>query len=135
MSVGVLIITHEGIATAMLETAASIFGKAPLPVQVLPAARDCDTEALRRRVKEKIDELDQGDGVLVLLDIYGSTPSNVACSVVDEDRVRVISGLNLPMLVRIFNYPALALPELAKKAVSGGKDGVFVCFGGESKNA
>ncbi len=135
MSVGVLIITHERIATAILETAVNIFGKRPLRVEVLPAARDCDTDALRSRVKEKIDDLNEGDGVLVLLDIYGSTPSNVACSVVDPDRVRVISGLNLPMLVRIFNYPTLALPELAKKAVSGGKDGVFDCRDSDSKNA
>lgn len=135
MSVGVLIITHEGIATAILDTAVNIFGKSPLRVEVLPAARDCDTDALRGRVVEKVDKLDDGDGVLVLLDIYGSTPSNVACSVVDQDRVKVISGLNLPMLVRIFNYPALPLPELAKKAVSGGKDGVFVCRDGGSKNA
>ena len=130
MSVGVLIITHEGIATAILDTAVNILGKCPLSVEVLPAARDCDTEALRNRVREKVDSLDEGDGVLVLLDIYGSTPSNVTCSVVNQDRVRVISGLNLPMLVRIFNYPDLGLAELADKAVSGGKDGVFICENG-----
>lgn len=130
MSVGVLIISHEGIAKAILDTAVNILGKCPLSVDVLPAARDCDTDALRDRVKEKVDKLDQGDGVLILLDIYGSTPSNVTCSVVDEDRVRVISGLNLPMLVRIFNYPTLGLSELADKAVSGGKDGVFICNDG-----
>ncbi len=135
MSVGVLIITHEGIATSILDTAVNIFGKSPLRVEVLPAARDCDTDALQKRVKEKVDKLNEGDGVLVLLDIYGSTPSNVACSVVDQNQVRVISGLNLPMLVRIFNYPALSLPELAKKAVSGGKDGVFVCDDVKTPNA
>lgn len=135
MSVGVLIVSHERIATAILETAVNILGECPLPVEVLPAARDCDTDALRNRIKEKVDELDDGDGVLVLLDIFGSTPSNVACSVVDPDRVRIVSGLNLPMLVRIFNYSTLALPELAEKAVSGGKDGVFICHDGESKDA
>ncbi len=135
MSVGVLIITHEGIASTILETAVNILGRCPLSVEVLPAARDCDTDALRKRVKKKVDDLDQGDGVLVLLDIYGSTPSNVVCSVVDQNRVRVISGLNLPMLVRIFNYPSLALPELADKAVSGGKDGVFICHNDDAKDA
>ncbi len=135
MSVGVLIISHEGIGSAILDTAVNILGKCPLSVEVLPAARDCDTDALRDRVKEKVDKLDQGDGVLILLDIYGSTPSNVACSVADEDRVRMISGLNLPMLVRIFNYSTLALADLADKAVSGGKDGVFVCPEDGSKNA
>ncbi len=134
MSVGVLIITHEGIASAILETAVNILGECPLPVEVLPAARDCDTEALRRRVGEKVDALDQGDGVLVLLDIYGSTPSNVACSVADKKRMRIISGVNLPMLVRVFNYPDLTLPELAEKALSGGRDGVFACPGGDGKD-
>lgn len=135
MSVGILIITHEGIAKAILETATNILGKCPLPVDVLPAARDCDTEALRRQVKEKVDALDQGAGVLVLLDIYGSTPSNVTCSVVDSERVRVISGINLPMMVRIFNYPELKLADLAEKAVSGGRDGVFICDSGRKQDA
>ncbi|MDX1514779.1 MAG: PTS fructose transporter subunit IIA [Gammaproteobacteria bacterium] len=135
MSVGLLIITHEGIADAILDTAVNIFGKCPLAVAVLPTARDCDTDVLRQRVTEKVDELDQGDGVLVLLDIYGSTPSNVACSVVDQDRVRVISGINLPMLVRVFNYCDLTLPELAEKALSGGRDGVLVCSEAGGKNA
>jgi len=135
MSVGVLIITHEGIADAILDTAVNILGKCPLSVAVLPAARDCDTDQLRQRVAQKVDEVDQGDGVLVLLDIYGSTPSNIACSVAEPDRVRVISGINLPMLVRVFNYCDLALPELAEKALSGGRDGVFVCSEGNDKNA
>ena len=134
MSVGVLIITHEGIASAILETAVNILGECPLPVEVLPAARDCDTETLRRRVGEKVDALDQGDGVLVLLDIYGSTPSNVACSVADQKRMRIIAGVNLPMLVRVFNYPDLTLPELAEKALSGGRDGVFACPRGGGKD-
>lgn len=135
MSVGLLIITHEGIANAILDTAVNILGKCPLTVDVLPAARDCDTDQLRKRVAQKVDELDQGDGVLVLLDIYGSTPSNVACSAVDQDRVRVISGINLPMLIRVFNYADLALPEIAAKAVSGGRDGVFVCTESENDDA
>ncbi len=134
MSVGVLIITHEGIASAILETAVNILGECPLPVEVLPAARDCDTEALRRRVGETVDALDQGDGVLVLLDLYGSTPSNVTCSVADQKRMRIIAGVNLPMLVRVFNYPDLTLPELAEKALSGGRDGVFACLGGGGKD-
>lgn len=135
MSVGLLIITHEGIANAVLDTAVNILGKCPLTVDILPAARDCDTDQLRKRVAQKVEELDRGDGVLVLLDIYGSTPSNVACSVVDQDRVRVISGINLPMLVRVFNYCDLSLPELAEKALSGGRDGIFICSEGGNRNA
>ncbi len=135
MSVGVLMITHEGIADAILDTAVHILGNCPMTVDVLPAARDCDTDLLRKRVAQKVDELDQGDGVLVLLDIYGSTPSNIACSVANQERIRVISGVNLPMLIRVLNYCDLGLAELAEKALSGGKDGVLVCSEVGNKNA
>lgn len=135
MSVGLLMITHEGIADALLDTAVNILGNCPMTVAILPAARDCDTDLLRKRVAQKVDELDQGDGVLVLLDIYGSTPSNIACGVADQKRVRVVSGVNLPMLVRVFNYCNLGLAELAEKALSGGKDGVLVCPEVGNKNA
>jgi len=127
MSVGLLIITHERIANAIVDTAVHMLGRSPLQVSVLPAPRDCDPDALRAEAFEHIDRLDTGAGVLVITDIYGSTPSNVACSLVDGERVLAVSGINLPMLVRVMNYPQLSLGELAEKAVSGGRDGVFAC--------
>ena len=96
-------------------------------MSILPAPRDCDPDELRAEALRQIERLDEGAGVLVITDIYGSTPSNVACSLVDGDRVLAVSGINLPMLVRVMNYPRLDLGELAGKAVSGGRDGVFAC--------
>ena len=127
MSVGLLVITHERIATAIIDAATSMLDGCPLKVEVLPAPRDCDPDELRREAGLRVQAIDQGDGVLVLTDIYGSTPSNVACSLVDGKRVLAVSGINLPMLVRVMNYPRLSLSELADKAVSGGRDGVFTC--------
>lgn len=127
MSVGLLVITHERIASAIVDTAIHMLGASPLPVKVLTAAGDCDPEALLAEARAGIEALDCGDGVLVFTDIYGSTPSNVACSLVDGRRVLAVSGMNLPMLVRVMNYPQLPLTELAEKAVSGGRDGVFAC--------
>jgi mannose PTS system EIIA component len=127
MSVGLLIITHERIASAIVDTAIGMLGSSPLPVKVLTAAGDCDPDRLRTEALAGIESLDQGDGVLVVTDIYGSTPSNVACSLVDGRRVLAVSGVNLPMLVRVMNYSTLPLTELAEKAVSGGRDGVFAC--------
>ena len=74
-------------------------------------------------------ELDTGDGVLVLTDVCGATPSNIACRLVSLGRVMVVSGLNLPMLMRILNYPNLSLEELAERAVSGGRQGIMLLPG------
>ncbi|MGC1953949.1 MAG: PTS fructose transporter subunit IIA [Gammaproteobacteria bacterium] len=131
MSVGLLIITHERIASVMADTAMAMLGRCPLPLAVLPVASDCDPDQLRKDAQAQVEMLDQGDGVLVLTDMYGSTPSNVAGSLIQIDRVQVVSGINLPMLVRVMNYPQLDLARLAEKAVSGGREGVFICPGQE----
>ncbi|CAK0770012.1 hypothetical protein CCP3SC15_4060003 [Gammaproteobacteria bacterium] len=70
--------------------------------------------------------LDQGDGVLVLTDMYGSTPSNIACRL-DSEKVRIVAGVNLPMLIRVLNYSYLSLEDLTNKAISGGRDGIIHC--------
>lgn len=68
-----------------------------------------------------------GDGVLVLTDIYGSTPGNIANRLFDAHGVAVIAGINVPMLIRVLNYPDLSLEELVNKAVTGGHDGIILC--------
>ena len=65
--------------------------------------------------------------MLVLTDMYGSTPSNIAVGLQREGRVDVVAGVNLPMLVRVLNYPFLDLATLAAKALSGGRDGIMPC--------
>jgi PTS system ascorbate-specific IIA component len=84
---------------------------------------------MRAAAARAVAALDDGDGVLVLTDMYGSTPSNVASSLGREDRVVVVAGLNLPMLVRVLNYPEDSLSALAEKAVSGGNRGILICNG------
>jgi PTS system ascorbate-specific IIA component len=74
-----------------------------------------------------ISQLDQGQGVLVFTDMYGSTPSNIAYSLAQRGRVNVISGINLPMLIRALNYQIMDLDMLTEKAVSGGKEGIICC--------
>jgi PTS system mannose-specific IIA component len=127
MSVGVLIITHEGIGSSVLEAAIRMLGGCPLRAETLPVALEADTEALRHLAGRRADALDDGDGVLVLTDLYGSTPSNIAASLATRGAVRIVSGLNLPMLVRVLNYPTEDLPTLADKAVSGGNRGILLC--------
>lgn len=123
--VGLLLITHNDIGNALLNTATHMLGMCPLMVSALPVLPDCDPEAMVRRSRELVRQLDHGDGVLVLSDMYGSTPSNIAARLAADGEVMVVCGVNLPMLVRVMNYPRLSLPDLADKAESGGRDGIF----------
>jgi mannose PTS system EIIA component len=78
--------------------------------------------------QRRADILDEGDGVLVLTDLYGSTPANLAVALGQRrEHVRVLAGVNLPMLVRALSYAVLDLDQLVDKALDGGRDGVLRC--------
>jgi len=124
MSVGLLIISHDGIGPVMLGTALHMLGDSVLNTRLLNASRDNDLDELYLEAGEHLKSLDDGDGILVIADLYGSTPSNIAQRLASQDNVRAITGLNLPMLLRILNYPQLGLVQLADKALGGGRDGI-----------
>lgn len=124
MSVSILIITHDGIGASLLGTATFMLNDCPLHTRLLTASRDCDPEELQADAMEEVRILDEGDGVLVLTDLFGSTPSNIAGIISENNSVRAVSGLNLSMLIRVLNYPDLSLEQLAEKAISGGHDGI-----------
>lgn len=126
MSVGILLVTHNGIGDQLLGTARATLGFCPIQTASLSVAQDADPDSMERDALGLLKSLDTGEGVLVLTDAYGSTPSNVACRLAKGGRVRIIAGVNLPMLLRIFNYPRLSLHELADKALTGGQDGVVL---------
>lgn len=111
----------------MLETAGKMLEGVPLAVETLPVAIDSNPEQILELASSMIMRLDQGHGVLVFTDMYGSTPSNIAYSLAEKGRVNVISGINLPMLIRALNYQTLDLDALTEKAVSGGKEGIICC--------
>ena len=127
MKVGVLIVAHDQLGRVLLDTALGTLGEAPLPVEVLPVDRDVDPDLLVSQAHQTLGRLDSGAGVLVLTDMYGSTPGNVACRLQQNNNVQVVAGVNLPMLFRVFNYPNLDLAGLVEKAVSGGSAGVLHC--------
>lgn len=132
MSVGILIITHSGIGAAIYGTANYMIKDCPLKVKILSANRESEPDDLYESALLSISELDQGDGILVLTDLPGSTPGNVARSLHEHARIKVVTGLNLSMLIRVFNYPELELDRLAEKAFSGGTDGIMIDHGNGS---
>jgi PTS system ascorbate-specific IIA component len=130
MSVGLLLITHNRIGAELLETATRMLGRCPLAALALPVTVHDDPDLLREEARRCAERLDDGEGVLVLTDLFGSTPANIANALKARERVQVLAGVNLPMLVRVLNYPELELAALAEKALSGGNDGVMRCPGG-----
>lgn len=127
MTVGILIVSHNNIGTELINTARQMLSCCPLPTKVISIETRDDPEAIRKQLDRDLLGLDQGNGILILTDMYGSTPSNIACAVSDRDDIKIVSGLNLPMLIRVLNYPTLNLDELEYKAMSGGQEGIVRC--------
>ncbi|MCE3003022.1 MAG: PTS fructose IIA subunit family protein [Xanthomonadaceae bacterium] len=127
MSVGILLLSHAGLGSALVGAARGVVGALSLRVEAVEFANGDDPAAYAHRAARAMRELDAGDGVLLLVDLYGSTPSNVAADIGRQGtRTRRVSGLNLPMLLRVLNYPEQALDDLAATAASGGRTGVVV---------
>ncbi len=124
MNVGILIITHSDIGKQILLTATSVFGITPFRVEVLSVDNYDQPNDVKQLGEKYINFLDKGDGVLVLSDIIGTTPSNIAASI-NHTNMKVVAGLNLSMILNVFNYPNKSLDQLAKKAIEGGIDGIM----------
>lgn len=127
MSVSLLVITHNRIGAELLGTVRRMFGDCPLAASAIDVTEYDDPDQLKQRALSLADELDDGSGLLILTDLFGSTPSNVANSIRAGHQVRVLAGVNLPMLVRALNYHWLDLGAMTEKALNGGRDGVLLC--------
>jgi PTS system mannose-specific IIA component len=116
--IGKLILSHGGLAEELLRTAERIAG--PLEgFRALSLSWDEGAEQLQERIRHELRELDQGEGVLILADMFGDTPCNVAISLLEPHRVELVSGINLPLVVRL-GCPGAprTLDELAQWAVA-----------------
>ncbi len=127
MGVGVLLVTHEAMGAALVGAARHVLGRLPLPVDVVEVAASADPDNTLRDAAAHARSLDEGAGVLVLTDLYGATPCNVAQRLPSLGiTTHCVSGLNLPMLLRVLNYPEQSLDELAQTAASGGRGGIHI---------
>jgi len=129
MSIGVLIVSHESLGQDMLDISVKTLGTCPLAVDVLGITLDANPDKLAHEAESMATALDSGDGVLVLTDLCGATPANIASHLSRHATMMVVAGLNLPMLIRVLNYPELDLIDIAKRAVDGGRQGVMLLPG------
>ncbi|AJC47963.1 MULTISPECIES: PTS sugar transporter subunit IIA [Xanthomonas] len=127
MACGILLITHPGIGAALLSVATRLLRQLPLKTEAFEVPFDADLDALLPNASAALRRVDDGDGVLVVTDLYGASPSNLAARLARLGTpVRRVSALSLPMLLRIMNYPEQGLEQLPATAAAGSRNGVVI---------
>ena len=99
-AVGLILLSHGPLANALRETVHMLEPEEPDDIGALSLAWDEATEAATRRLEKAIAEHDQGRGVVILTDMFGGTPSNLALAFLEPGKVEIVSGINLPMVVK-----------------------------------
>jgi PTS system ascorbate-specific IIA component len=122
--IGVLVVTHGEIGRALLAGAAQILGGEPPQAAALGMSYEDDPDQVLARARALVKELDRGDGVIVLSDIFGATPCNLCTRLLADGRVEGISGVSLPMLLRVLTGRTGKLADAVRRALSGGAEGV-----------
>ena len=123
--IGILIIAHGTLGESLIHCASHVFGGKPPLLEHMGVCLNEEPDELLPRARELVKALDQGDGVLVLSDMYGATPCNTGCRLLEPGRVEVVAGINLPMLVRALSYRNEPLAVALEKALGGGREGVI----------
>lgn len=122
--IGILIIAHERLGESLIECATHMLGERPQQLHALAVKSSDEPDALLQQAQTIASEIDSGDGVLVLSDIYGGTPCNIATKLVGSSHSQGISGLNLPMLIVALSYRDLPFDDCLTKAMNSGQESV-----------
>jgi PTS system ascorbate-specific IIA component len=122
--IGILLITHGTLGESLVHCASHVLNKRPARLRQLSITAQDDPHSLLPQARALVQELDEGDGVLILSDMYGGSPANIAAKLLVPGRIEGVAGVNLPMLIRALNYRDRPLAMIVTKAVSGGCDGV-----------
>ena len=116
--IGMVLVTHGRLAAEFIAALEHVVGAQKQVAAICISAED-DMEARRQEILRRISEVDTGDGVVLLTDMFGGTPSNLAISVMDRPRIEVVAGVNLPMLIKL---ASLRQSEGLQRSVSGAQE-------------
>ena len=123
--IGILLITHGTFGESLIQNVCHVLNKRPQLVAQLGIAAQDDPQEMLEIAKQLLEQVDGGEGVLVMTDILGATPSNIALKLLEPGRIEGIAGVSLPMLLRALTYRKNGMETLMEKAISGGRDGVI----------
>jgi PTS system ascorbate-specific IIA component len=127
--IGLFLITHGSLGESLVQCACHVLNRRPPQlVQLGVSGQDDPLDALPL-ARDLMRLVDSGRGVLLLTDIFGATPSNIALKLLQPGRVEGIAGVNLPMLLRALTYREKDMETLVTKTVAGGRDGVLLMKG------
>jgi PTS system mannose-specific IIA component len=124
--IGVVVVTHRGLGSELIGTAEFILGKIA-GITAVTVNAQASAEVIRADVKKGIKQVDQGDGIIILTDMFGGTPSNISLSFLTADQIEVLTGVNLPMIIKLIqSRERLKLDELAKSVGEYGRKSINV---------
>jgi len=120
--VGILLITHNGLGDSLIDCVRHVLGVAPAHIRALSVLAKDDPVRKEEEARALIAQLDKGQGVLLLSDVFGATPCNIALRLRESGRIEGVAGVNLPMLLRVACYENKPLDELVQRALNGGRE-------------
>ncbi|MBK8525295.1 MAG: PTS fructose transporter subunit IIA [Betaproteobacteria bacterium] len=123
--IGILLITHGTFGEALIQNVCHVLNKRPPLIAQLGVAAQDDPLDVLPLAKLLLNEVDGGKGVLILTDIYGASPANLALKLLQPGHVEGVAGASLPMLLRAITYRNKGMETMIAKAISGGRDGVL----------
>ena len=123
--IGIFLITHGTLGESLIQCTSHVLNKRPAGIAQLGVCPQDDPLELLPMARQMCDWADTGNGVLVLTDIFGATPSNIGTKLLQPGRVEGIAGVNLPLLLRVLTYREQDMPTLIHRAISGGCEGVM----------
>lgn len=123
--IGLFLVTHTTYGESLIQCACHVLNKRPPQIAQLGVSLQDDPLDILPLARQLLGIVDSGKGVLVMTDIYGATPANIALKLLEPGRVEGIAGVNLPMLLRALTYRDKGMETLITRAIGGGRDGVL----------
>jgi len=123
--IGILLITHGSYGEALVQNVSHVLNRRPSQVMQLGLTSQDDPLDMLPMAREMLALVDKGDGVLILTDIFGASPSNLALKLLERGRVEGLTGVNMPMLLRALTYRDKGMETLLVRARDGGRDGII----------
>jgi mannose PTS system EIIA component len=123
--IGLFLITHGSYGESLIQCACHVLNKRPVQIAQLGVSAQDDPLDAVPLAEQMLKLVDDGDGVLIMTDIFGATPANVAMKLLKRGKIEGVAGVNLPMLLRALTYREKGMETLVTKAIAGGRDGVI----------
>ena len=123
--IGIFLFTHGSFGESLIQNVCHVLNKRPARIVQLGISAQDDPLEILPLARLLLQEVDEGEGVLLMTDVFGATPGNLALRLLEPGRIEGVAGVNLPMLLRALTYREKDMETMIAKAISGGRDGVL----------